>query len=254
MKKDNDEIYENDKELKKKLDDLVERDKALGRIYPLEDAFKENPVELEVHKGNIEYFIGPIKETYNDDEIYENDKEFKKKLDDLVERAKKNGDIHSLDEAFEKYPTEFEEWEYELHDDEITYYSKKKNIHKQKKYSIGDIVFVNNYSYDNKNKGTNHLFVIIDSDNHIVPLDYFGFIISSNIQKSKEVSKFKYNEPIKSNTKNGLNKDSIVKCEKLFKISVNNIEFKIGKINKDELNRFIKAHNTYIKNLNAITN
>ena len=64
----------------------------------------------------------------SDDEIYENDKEFKKKLDDLVERAKKNGDIHPLEEAFEKYPTEFEEWEYEIRDNEFIYYPEKKNI------------------------------------------------------------------------------------------------------------------------------
>ena len=122
MKKDNDdEIYENDKELKKKLDDLVERDMALGRIYPLEDAFKENPVELEVHKGNIEYFTTPTKKNYTDKEITKMAKE-------LVERAKKNGDIHPLEEAFEKYPTEFEEWEYEIRDNEFIYYPEKKNI------------------------------------------------------------------------------------------------------------------------------
>ncbi len=248
MKKDNDdEIYENDPEFKKKLDDLVERAKKNGNIHSLEEAFEKYPTEFEVHKGNVEYFTGPTKKNYTDEEITKMAKE-------LVERAKKNGDIHSLEEAFEKYPTEFEEWEYEIRDNEFIYYPEKKNIRRQKKYNKGDIVFVDNYTYNNNNKGTNHLFVIVDNDNHIVPLDYFGFIISSNIKKSKEVSKFKYNEPIKLNLTNGLKKDSIVKCDEIYKISVNNIKFKIGKIDNNELARFLTTYNDFTKSQNAITN
>ena len=32
------------------------------------------------------------------------------------------------------------------------------------KYNIGDIVYVSKYDYDNGEKGSNHLFVIIDSE------------------------------------------------------------------------------------------
>ena len=61
----------------------------------------------------------------------------------------------------------------------------------KEKYDIGDIVFVNEYSYENNITGLNHLFVVINGDNEVVPLDYFGLIVSSHIEKSKEVSQFK---------------------------------------------------------------
>lgn len=66
----------------------------------------------------------------------------------------------------------------------------------QNKYNIGDIVFVGEYSYSNESLGENHLFVIIDDDNKVVPLDYFGLIVSSHIEKSKKKNKYIYNEPL----------------------------------------------------------
>lgn len=54
------------------------------------------------------------------------------------------------------------------------------------KYDIGDIVFVNKYTYKNNLSGENHLFVVINSDNYVVPLEYFGLIVSSHIEKSKK--------------------------------------------------------------------
>lgn len=77
------------------------------------------------------------------------------------------------------------------------------------KYNIGDIVFVCQYTYKNDTDGNNHLFVVINDDNEIIPLDYFGFIISSHIDKVKNKSKFKYNEPLLSSVTNGLKVDSI---------------------------------------------
>ena len=35
----------------------------------------------------------------------------------------------------------------------------------KEKYGIGDIVFVNDYSYDNDITGSNHLFVVVNDDN-----------------------------------------------------------------------------------------
>ena len=46
------------------------------------------------------------------------------------------------------------------------------------KYEIGDIVFVSKYEYDGGKEGQNHLFVIIDDDNQLVPIEYFGMIVS----------------------------------------------------------------------------
>lgn len=40
----------------------------------------------------------------------------------------------------------------------------------------------------------------ISATNEAVPLDYFGLIVSSHIEKSKEVSRFKYNEPLRANS------------------------------------------------------
>ena len=40
-----------------------------------------------------------------------------------------------------------------------------------KKYDIGDIVFVSEYDYDNGEKGSNHLFVIIDEEKLVKTID-----------------------------------------------------------------------------------
>lgn len=119
----------------------------------------------------------------------------------------------------------------------------------QEKYDIGDIVFVNQYNYETKSTGSNHLFVVINSDNEVVPLDYFGLIVSSHIEKSKEVSNFKYNEPLKADVINGLKTDSIVKCDQLYKFPKVNIQFRIGHVDVDDFLRFINTYNEYLKNV-----
>lgn len=121
------------------------------------------------------------------------------------------------------------------------------------KYDIGDIVFVNEYAYENNDKGTNHLFVVVNDDNGIIPLEYFGLIVSSHIEKSKENSGFKYNEPLLSNSLNGLKTDSIVKCDQLYTFPKTNIQFKIGSVDVDDFIRFINTYNEYL-NDSAETN
>lgn len=123
---------------------------------------------------------------------------------------------------------------------------------KQKKYDIGDIVFVNEYNYNRNRRGDNHLFVIIGDDNEIVPLDYFGLIVSSHIEKSKQNSKYEYNEPLKKSNINNLSTDSIVKCDKLFNLTKDNIQFKIGTVDIDDYVRFIKAYNDCIDKTNNV--
>ena len=120
----------------------------------------------------------------------------------------------------------------------------------KEKYDIGDIVFVNEYSYENNFTGANHLFVVINGDNEVVPLDYFGLIVSSHIEKSKEVSNFKYNELLKADSTNGLKTDSIVKCDQLYNFPKANIQFKIGHVDVDDFLRFVNTYNEYLENVN----
>lgn len=119
----------------------------------------------------------------------------------------------------------------------------------KEKYDIGDIVFVNEYSYDNNITGSNHLFVVVNGDNEVVPLDYFGLIVSSHIEKSKEVSRFKYNEPLKADNTNGLKTDSIVKCDQLYNFPKANIQFRIGHVDVDDFLRFVNTYNEFLESV-----
>lgn len=119
----------------------------------------------------------------------------------------------------------------------------------KEKYDIGDIVFVNEYSYDNNITGSNHLFVVVNGDNEVVPLDYFGLIVSSHIEKSKEVSRFKYNEPLKADNTNGLKVDSIVKCDQLYNFPKANIQFRIGHVDVDDFLRFVNTYNEFLESV-----
>ena len=119
----------------------------------------------------------------------------------------------------------------------------------KEKYDIGDIVFVNEYSYESSITGSNHLFVVVNNDNEVIPLDYFGLIVSSHIEKSKEVSQFKYNEPLKADTTNGLKTDSIVKCDQLYNFPKANIQFRIGHVDVDDFLRFINTYNEFLESI-----
>ena len=116
-----------------------------------------------------------------------------------------------------------------------------KNI----KYEIGDIVFVSKYEYDNGNEGQNHLFVIISDDDQLVPIEYFGMIISSHIEKEK----YSTNVRINKNANNNLHKDSIVKCDYIYNIPVKNIQFKIGRVDIDDYLKFIEIYNEFLDDL-----
>ena len=91
-------------------------------------------------------------------------------------------------------------------------------------YKIGDIVFVNEYFYITGDRGKNHLFVIIDQDNLAVPIENFGMLISSDLNKLK----YNSNVLLKRDENNNLNKDSIVKTDIVYRILNENILFKIG--------------------------
>ena len=155
----------------------------------------------------------------------------KEDLSDFLKTAYKYDKVKDLKEAFEEYPVE-EEWhegkvENVLNEDSETY----------DYYNIGDIVFVSVYLYPDGKIGSNHLFVIIDSDNTAIPIEYIGMILSSQIDKIK----FKSNKLIKKDNKNNLNKDSIIKTDTVYKLSDKQILFKVGEIEKDKIEEYKKS-------------
>ena len=106
------------------------------------------------------------------------------------------------------------------------------------KYSIGDIVFVSKYKYNTGEDGYNPLFVIVDKDNRVVPVNEFCMIISSNLDKLK----YKSNVLLKKDKINNLMRDSIVKTDELYKIKDVDIDKKIGKIDIDVVNLYVKMY------------
>ncbi len=111
-----------------------------------------------------------------------------------------------------------------------------------KKFSIGDIVFVANYEYKSGENGQNHSFVIID-DGQAVDINYFGFLLSSQLSKVT----YPYNERLNKDTVNNLNKDGIVKCDDLIEISEKEIQFRIGSVAQEDMERFINTYAKYLE-------
>jgi len=115
-------------------------------------------------------------------------------------------------------------------------------------YKMGDIVFASEAIKKEENSSVkSHLFVIIDDDGNVVPAEYFGFVVSSNLSKSKENSVFKYNERVNKDNSNNLKTDSIVKCDQLMSIPTDNINMKIGTVLEEDLTRFLQAFENYLE-------
>ncbi len=163
---------------------------------------------------------------------------YKEKVRSIVKEAKERGKIKTYSEFLETKEANL----YLLSEEESIYYISQNN-EKLKKYKIGDIVFATNYRYKNGNNGKNHSFVIID-DGQAIDINYFGFLISSQVQKLS----YPYNEMLKKNNENNLYKDSIVKCDDLISITEEDIKFKIGEVTENELERFINAYAKYLEN------
>ena len=133
----------------------------------------------------------------------------KEELSDFLKTAYKYNRVKDLKEAFKEYPAE-EEWHKGNIENVLNEDGESYNID----YKIGDIVFVKEYIYSDGQKGNNHFFVIIDKDNTAVPIENFGMLISSNLEKLK----FKTNKLLEKDALNNLHKDSIVKTDVLYKI------------------------------------
>lgn len=114
-------------------------------------------------------------------------------------------------------------------------------------YKMGDIVFASEAIKKEENETVkSHLFVLIDDDGNVVPAEYFGFVVSSNLNKSKENSPYKYNEVIEVKPENHLKTKSIVKCDQLMSIPKENIDTRIGRVDEEDLNRFLNAFEDFL--------
>lgn len=155
----------------------------------------------------------------------------KEELSDFLKIAYKYGRIKDLEEVFEEFPVE-EEWHKGKVENVLNENSEIYSI-----YEIGDIVFVKEYSYSNGKIGNNHFFVIIDQNNTAVPIENFGMLISSNLEKLK----FNSNILLQKDIENNLHKDSIVKTDVVYKILNEQILFKIGKVDNEKIEEYKKS-------------
>lgn len=149
---------------------------------------------------------------------------------DLFERLKRTGKIKDASEAFKEFPPE-EEWH---KGDASSFLFEETEPYGE--YNIGDIVFVKEYQYSNGLKGTKHLFVIIEKDNYAVTIEYFAMLISSHVEKLK----FNTNKLLVRNQLNNLHRNSIVKTDEIYKIKNEDILFKIGRVEKETVDEYMK--------------
>lgn len=158
-------------------------------------------------------------------------------LSEFLKFAKDHNRIKEINEAFDDYPVE-DEW----HMGRIENVIKEEEAEYNIKYCIGDIVFVKKYTYENGEFGKNHLFVIIDQDNTAVPIENFGMLISSNLNKLK----FESNILLEHDENNNLKKDSLVKTDVLYKILDEQILFKIGNVDEEKIEEYKRSFYEYI--------
>lgn len=69
-------------------------------------------------------------------------------------------------------------------------------------------------------------------------------LISSNINKVT----FENNKLLKKDSKNNLHKDSIVKTDVIYEIDQNNILFKIGRVNMEQIIEYRESFKKYRSN------
>ena len=164
----------------------------------------------------------------------------KEELSEFLKIAYKYGKVKDLEEAFEEFPVE-EEWHKGKVENVLREDSEIYSI-----YEIGDIVFVKEYTYSDGKIGNNHFFVIIDQNNTAVPIENFGMLISSNLEKLK----FNANILLEKDNKNNLHKDSIVKTDVIYKILNEQILFKIGKVDNEKIEEYKKSFYNTLKDNN----
>ena len=148
---------------------------------------------------------------------------------DFIKKAYDNGDIYDVSVAFNDFPPA-QEW----HHGKIDYFINEPSFYYNGKCEIGDIVFVREYTYGNGVQGRNHLFVIVDIDYIAVPIEYFDMLISSKLEKLK----YGANLFIKKDNYNKLDKDSIIKTDAIYKLTKEQIIFKLGSVSIKKIKKY----------------
>ncbi len=157
----------------------------------------------------------------------------------FIETASKSGRVKNLDEALKRFPLDDEKNIYYY----IDFIMENNESYKYKeKYEIGEIVYVDKYTYNSGRKGYDHLFVVIDKEETEISVQYLAMLISSQVKKIK----YKQNVLLKKDKINNLKKNSIVKTDELYNINIKNILFKIGNIEEKLIleykNQFLVAN------------
>lgn len=149
-------------------------------------------------------------------------------MTEFIKMAYEANRVKEVHDAVIEFPPE-EEWHQGKIEKVVCETNEEYNI-----YNIGDIVYVKEYYYSDGSKGTNHMFVIVDQNNIAIPIENFGMLISSNINKIK----YQSNVLLQKDDMNNLKKDSIVKTDFLYKILNNQILFKVGKVDIDKVQEY----------------
>lgn len=160
-------------------------------------------------------------------------------MSDFIKKAYEANRVKDVSQAFKEFPTK-DEW----HHGEIDYFINDPEFYYGDKCQVGDIVFVREYSYFDGTKGHNHMFVIVESDYQAVPIEYFGMILSSKLNKLK----YDTNILLKKDEDNGLNTDSVIKIDYIYKLLEKQIVFKVGKIDINKVNEYKEYFNKLINN------
>lgn len=147
---------------------------------------------------------------------------------EFIKIAYSKGKVQDVSQAFEEFPPE-QEW----HGGKIENVFEEENV-QYGPYFVGDIVFVKKYKYADGTEGFDHFFVIISQNNIAVPIESFGMLLSSRLEKLK----YKQNILLSKDEQNGLRKDSIVKTDILYKIENEQILFKIGKVDMEKIEKY----------------
>lgn len=164
----------------------------------------------------------------------------KEEISEFLKFAYKQGKVKDVEEAFNEYPVE-DEW-HEGKVENVLY----EETSEYSVYSIGDIVFVKRYNYEDGKEGKNHLFVIIDQNNIAVPIENIGMLISSQLEKLR----YETNKELKKDIQNGLKRDSIVKTDIIYKIKNEQILFKIGSVDKQKIEEYKESFYRNVQSTN----
>jgi hypothetical protein len=152
---------------------------------------------------------------------------------DFIKKAYEDGLVKDVSDAFKEFSPE-EEW----HQGKIGNVVSESTVVYGSQYKTGDIVFIKEYQYLNGTEGRNHLFVIIERNCLIVPIENFCMLLSSKIDKVK----YKSNVLLKKDELNHLKKDSIVKTDVIYNIPDDQILFKVGVVDSKKIELFKKMY------------